>query len=178
MKLKKNKSFIYIISWAITCYLIGYFSAKFYFFSLGLLPVAIYEWFRTEGKKNTKPTSALMSIILAFQFLHTANIFSFPINLERFTKYLPVVIPDNIDQFIFVSAIILVIMSFTLIKFTWGSVTRLLAIILLVGSLIQTSIFWQEIQTMLSSGEGQVLVEGAEERITNTIVDRIKRELR
>jgi hypothetical protein len=178
MKLKKDKNFLYISAWAIALYLIGYFSANFYFFPLGLLPVAIYEWFRTEGKKNTKPTSALMTIILIFQFAHSAKIFSFPIDLSRFTQYLPIIIPANIDQFIFVSAIVLVILSFTLIKYTWGSVTRLLAIILLTGSLIQASIFWEDIQVMFSSDEGQVLVEGAQEKITNTLVDRLKRELR
>jgi hypothetical protein len=177
MKLLKDKVMVFCFVWGIILYLIGYFSSHFYFFSLGLLPFAVYEGFRTEGEHNTKPLSFLTSLVLILQFLHTAKIFLFPFDIKPFLELLPVTIPSTLDPFLFLSVAILIIFSFLLIRYTWGSVTKFLAIALLVGALFQAWLFLPEIKIMLGSPEGQNLLKGAKEEIRDNLYYRLRREL-
>lgn len=168
---------IFCFIWGIIAYLLGFLLSKFYFFSLGLLPFALYEFKRTEGKKNTKPLSLLTSLLLVFQFLHTSKIYPFPFNLSFLVDVLPIPVPKEIDPFVFLSVIILTIFAFLLIRYTWGSVTKFLAIALLAGALVQAYLFWPEIQMMINSPQGQRLIEGSKERIQDNLYYRLRREL-
>src|SRR4030042_874506 len=79
--------------------------------------------------------------------------------------------------FVFLSVIILTIFAFLLIRYTWGSVTKFLAIALLAGALVQAYLFWPEIQMMINSPQGQRLIEGSKEKIKDNLYYRLRREL-
>jgi len=177
MKLYKDRFMVFCFVWGAVLYLLGFVFSKFWFFSLGLLPFALYEFKRTEGKKNTKPLSFFTSVLLVFQFLHTSGIYTFPWDLTFLLDLLPAGVPKTVDLFLFLSVVVLVIFSLLLIKYTWGSVTKFLAIALLMGSLIQAYIFWPEIQQMLNTPVGQRLLEGQKERIKDNLYYRLRREL-
>ncbi len=177
MKILKNQIIIFIFVWGAVLYLLGFLLSKFYLFSLGLLPVAIYEFIRTEGKKNTKPLSFLTSVVLVFQFLHASKLYPFPFDPKPLLELLPVPVPATVDPVIFLSVIILIIFSLLLLRYTWGSVTKFLSILLLAGSLVQAWLFWPEIQTMLQTSQGQRLFEGSKERIRDNLYYRLRREL-
>lgn len=169
---------LFCFCWGIFFYILGFSLSKFELFSLGLLPTAIYEFFRTEGKKNTKPLSFLFSAILVLQFLHITKIYPFPFDISFITSLLPVTLPETTDSVIFLSVIVLLLISSLLIRYTWGSVTKFLAIILLAGSLIQGYLFWPEIQSMLNSPEGKTIMEEQKEKIKDNLYYRLRRELR
>lgn len=173
----KDKVMIGAFAWAFLFYVLGFVLSKFFLFSIGLLPLALYELFRTEGVKNTKPLSALVSIVLVLQILHSTGIFEFPFDIMFLLEILPVTISDTLDPFIFASVIALIIMSFLLIKYTWGSITKFLAIALLIGSLLQATVFWREVSQMLESDQGQELIDDSKDDIQENIKDRIEQEL-
>ena len=81
------------------------------------------------------------------------------------------------DKFLFLSVVLLVIFAFLLIRYTWGSVTKFLAILLLVGALLQAYLFLPEIQTMVNTPQGQKLIEGSKEKIKDNLYYRLRREL-
>ena len=177
MKLLKDKFMVFCFGWGILFFLLGFIYSHFSLLSLGLLPFAIYEFKRTEGLKNTKPISLLMVVILVFQFLHASGIFPFPFDISSLLELLPVPVFAGVDPFIFLSVASLVILSLLLIRYTWGSVTKFLAIALLVGSLLQGFSFWSAIQAFLATPEGQRLLEGSTENIRENLRYRLKREL-
>lgn len=166
-----------IFLWGIVFYLSAFIFSQFYLFSLGLLPIALYEFFRTEGEKNTKPLSFLTAALLILQFLHTTGFYNFPFSLDQLVSLLPTPLPGRVDPFVFFSVMTLVIFSFLLIRHTWGSITKFLAIVLLAGSLIQAYLFWPDIQAMLNSPQGKKLTENAEEKIIDNLFKRARREL-
>ena len=174
---KTNRVILFTFLWALILSVLAFVVGKFYFFSLGLIPLAIYEFIRTEGKKNTKPLSLLTIILLIFQFLHTSKILIFPIDVTFLIKSLPVPVPVDVDPFLFMSIVLLIVFSLLLIKYTWGSITKFLAIGLLVGSLVQASVYWPEIQMMINTPEGQQLLEGQSERIKDNLLYRLRQEL-
>ena len=167
MKLHQQPIFRYLLLWVVIFYLLSFLLSRFYLFSLGLFPIALYELKRTEGLKNTRPLSFLISLILIFQFLHASAIVSF----------LPIALPPNLDPVIFVSVILLILFSFLLIRYTWGSITKFLSIILFVGSLLQASVFWPQIQQMLQTPSGQKFLEGHQQRVQQNLLDRLEKEL-
>jgi len=177
MKLLKDRVMLFCFIWGAILYLLGYYYSRFYFFSLGLLPFALYELWRTEGVHNTRPLSFLTSVVLVLQFLHTSKIYPFPFNLKPWLELLPVPLPAQVDPFLFLSFAVLVIFSFLLIRYTWGSVTKFLAIALLAGSLFQAYLFWPEIQMMINSAQGQELLKGSKEEIKDNLYYRLRREL-
>lgn len=177
MRLLKDKVMMFCFIWGIILYIIGFTQSHFYLLSLGLLPFALYEFWRTEGTINTKPLSLLVSATLIFQFLHTSKIYKFPYDVKFLLDILPVPIPTYIDPFLFLSTILLVIFSLLLLRYTWGSVTKFLSIALLAGALIQAYLFWPEIQTMLNSPQGKQLLEGSKEQIKENLYYRLRREM-
>lgn len=177
MKLGKDKWFKGVMAWAVIFYVWGWLGARFYLFSLGLLPIALYEFKRTEGKKNTKPLSLLTSGLLVFQFLHAAGVYRFPWDVKFLFELLPVTEPVLADPFLFLSVVVLALFALLLVKYTWGSVTKLLAVILLVGALVQGYVFWPELEQMLGSPEGQELLESQKENIKDNLYYRLRREL-
>ena len=140
-KLAKDKFFLFSLIWCLLLILATFLLSKFFLLSLALLPIAIYEFIRTEGKTHTKPLS------------------------------------DQTDPYIFLSIIILLICSLLLIKYTWGSITKFLAILLLAGSLIQASLFWSDIKMLIGSQEGKTLLDQQSRKIKNNLFYRLKREL-
>lgn len=177
MKIFKNPLAIFCFGWGIVFFLLGCFFSHFYFFPIAMLPLTIYEFFRTEGTKNTKPLSFLFCLVLIFQFLHTAKIYPFPFNLDFLISLLPVPIPVNLDKFIFLSTLVLIVFSLLLIKYTWGTVTKFFAILLLAGSLIEALVFLPEIKMMIKTPQGQELFEGSKEEIKDNLYYRLRREL-
>lgn len=173
----KDKFMIFCFIWGILLYILGFALSKFYLFSIGLLPFAAYEAFRTEGEKNTKPLSFLMIAVLVLQFLHTTGIFLFPIDITFLFDILPFEMSASSDPIVLASIIALVIMSFMLIKYTWGSITKFLAIALLVGSLLQGLVFWSDIESFLDTDEGQTFIDESQDEIEDNIIYRIKQEL-
>ncbi len=173
----KDKPMMFCVIWVVGFYLLGWFTSHFYWLPLGLLPLALYELWRTEGVRNTRPLSFLTSVLLVLQFLHTSKLYLFPWNVAPLLQLLPVDIPKEIDQFLFLSVAVLIIFSLLLIKYTWGSVTKFLAIALLVGALVQAYIFWPEIQQMLYSPQGQRLLEEQKEKIRDNLYYRLRREI-
>lgn len=176
-KLSKDKVFKFSIIWATLLILGAFLLSKFYLMSLALIPIAIYEFIRTEGKKNTKPLSLAVVGILLFQFLHTSKIYVFDFDLKLLLNILPITLSEQTDPYMFLSVIILVICSLLLIKYTWGSITKFLAILLLVGSLIQASLFWSEIEGFFATEEGQMLIDEQSEEIRDNLYYRLKKEL-
>lgn len=176
-KLSKDKFFLFSVIWCVLLILGAFLLGKFFLMSLALLPIAIYEFIRTEGKKNTKPLSLIVVIILLFQFVHNSKIYVFDFDLSLLLNILPISLSEQTDPYLFLSVIILVICSLLLIKYTWGSITKFLAILLLVGSLIQASLFWSEIKGFFATEEGQALMDEQSERIKNNLYYRLKKEL-
>jgi len=177
MKILKKRIIVFSFFWAVLFYFAGFFFSRFYLFSLGLLPFALYELFRTEGTHNTRPLSFLTAGLLILQFLHTSKIYPFPFKLDFLFELLPLTLPINMDKFLFLSVVLLVIFAFLLIRYTWGSVTKFLAILLLVGALLQAYLFLPEIQTMVNTPQGQKLIEGSKEKIKDNLYYRLRREL-
>jgi len=177
MKILKDRFLIICIAWTAVFYLLALILSKFYLFPLGLAPLAVYELIRVEGEKNTRPLSFLILVILIFQFLHTTKIYLFPLKVGFILDLLPVAIPAHLDKFLFLSVAVLIIFSLLLIRYTWGSVTKFLAILLLLGSIIQASLFWPEIKAMKETPEGQQLMEESQERIKDNIYYRLRQEL-
>jgi hypothetical protein len=168
---------IFCFIWGVVFYFLAFVISKFYFFSLGLIPLTIYELIRVEGKKNTRPLSFLTLLVLIFQFLHTSKIYLFPMDVSFIIEILPFPFPTYVDQVLFLSVILLIIFALLLIRYTWGSVTKFLAIMLLVGALIQTYLFWPDIQLMMQTPSGQRLMEGTKEKIRDNLYYRLRREL-
>lgn len=177
MKLFKDRLMIFCFIWGAVFYFLAFAISKFYFFSLGLIPFAIYELIRVEGKKNTRPLSFLTLLVLIFQFLHTSKIYPFPMDVSFIIEILPFPFPTQVDQALFLSVILLIIFALLLIRYTWGSVTKFLALMLLVGALIQAYLFWPDIQQMLQTPSGQRLMEGTKEKIRDNFYYRLRREL-
>ncbi len=177
MKILQDKFLIFSIAWMAVFYLLAFALAKFYLFPLGLVFMAVYEAIRTEGKKNTKPVSILFLIVLIFQFAHTTKIFPFPFDLRFLLDILPIKFPAETDPFLFISILVLLFFSITLIKYTWGSVTKFLAILLLIGSILQGFVFWPEIKSISETPEGQEMIDESTEKIKDNLRYRIMREL-
>ncbi len=177
-KLSKDKFFLFSLIWCLLLISLSFLLNIFFLTSLALLPIAIYEFIRTEGKKNTKPLSLVVVTILLFQFIHDSNIYVFNFDLSLLLNILPVTLSKQTDPYIFLSVIILLICSLLLIKYTWGSITKFLAILLLVGSLIQASLFWSEIKVFIDSQEGKMLLNQQSDKIKDNLFYRLKRELR
>lgn len=168
---------IFVVVWAVLFWLAGLYTSTFWMLSVAMIPIAIYEIIRTEGKKNTKPLSALTLGVLILQLLHVTKIFLLPIDVSFLLDILPVSVPSDVDQIIFLSIILLLIFSILLIKYTWGSVTKLLAILLLVGSLIQAYMYWSVFEDIINSNEGQQLIQSQEENIKKNLQYRLEQEL-
>ena len=177
-KLSKDKFFLFSLIWCLLLILAAFLLSRFFLLSLALLPIAVYEFIRTEGKKNTKPLSLVVVAILIFQFVHNTKIYVFDFDLSLLLNILPVRLSDQTDPYIFLSVVIFVICSLLLIKYTWGSITKFLAILLLIGSLIQASLFWSDIKIFLDSQQGQTLMDQQSDRIKDNLFYRLKRELR
>jgi heme O synthase-like polyprenyltransferase len=176
-KLSQDKFFKFAVICSVLLILGAFLLGHFFLMSLGLLPIAIYEFIRTEGKKNTKPLSLVVVVLLVFQFIHNSKIYVFEFDLSLLLNILPVSLSEHTDPYIFLSVIILVICSLLLIKYTWGSITKFLAILLLVGSLIQASLFWTEIKGFFDTEQGQTLMDEQSEKIKNNLFYRLRREL-
>lgn len=177
MKLFQDRFMVFCFVSGTLLYVSGFLFSRFYLLSLGLLPFALYELIRTEGVHNTRPLSFLTSVVLVFQFLHTSKIYPFPFDIKFLLDLLPTPLPAHVDPVVFLSVVILVIFAFLLIRYTWGSVTKFLAIMLLLGALIQAYLFWPEIQMMLQSAQGQGLLEGSKEEIRQNLFYRLRQEV-
>jgi len=177
-KLSKDKFFLFSIVWCLLLISLSFLLDIFFLTSLALLPIAVYEFIRTEGKKNTKPLSLVVVAILLFQFVHDSNIYVFNFDLSLLLNILPVTLSKQTDPYIFLSVIIFLICSLLLIKYTWGSITKFLAILLLVGSLVQASLFWSEVKVLIDSQEGKMLLDEQSDKIKDNLFYRLKRELR
>jgi DMSO reductase anchor subunit len=176
MKITRDKFMIFCVVWAVIFWIIGFTQATFYFFPIALIPLAIYELIRTEGVHNTKPLSLLTLLVLILQILHTAKIFRFPVDLRFVLDLLPIPVPGGVDTFMLVSTILLIIFSLLLVKWTWGSVTKFIAILLLIGSVIEAWVFWPLIQEMIHTPQGQELWENQKEVIKDNIYYRLRSE--
>lgn len=175
-KLSKDKFFLFSLIWCLLLTFLFFLLNKF-FLTLALMPMAIYEFTRTEGKKNTKPLSLAVVGILLFQFIHDSKIYVFNFDF-LFLNILLAALSKQTDLYIFLIVIIFIICSLLLIKYTWGSITMFLAILLLVGSLIQASLFWSDIKVFFDSQQGQILIEEQSDKIKDNFFYRLKRELR
>lgn len=177
MKLAQNKVAMGVLGWAVLVYILGWLTGHFYWLSIALLPVAIYEAVRTEGTKNTKPLSAITCLLLVAQFLHTSKIYPWPLDVSGLVSLLPIKLPVGIDEALFMSVLILLVLALLLVKYTWGSVTKFLAIVLLVGALGQAYLFLPEIKGLLKSPAGQRLWNEQKVRIQDNIYYRLRNEL-
>ena len=175
MKLLQNKFLIFSVAWMAVFYATAFLSGRFYFFPLGMLFLVVYEIVRTEGVKNTKPLSFLMLVVILLQFLHTTKIFLFPIDVSFIIEFLPLEY-SSVDKFLLTSIFLLIIFSLLLIRYTWGSVTKFLAILLLVGSLLECWPFWGELMRMYQSREGQQLKQELQNNIQENIERRMEME--
>lgn len=156
----------------------GVLLAKFFLLPLSLMPLALYEIIRTEGVKNTKPLALATLVLLVIQFLHTSKILLFPQKLmEPVLNLLPFTLPAKSDPIILISILMLAFFALLLIKYTWGSVTKFIAILLLLGASIQVYLFWPQLAYVAKSPFIQDLVETQKTNIKDNLRYRIEQEL-
>lgn len=168
---------LFSIGWSILFSLAGVFTRHLHLVSLALMPLAFYELIRTKGLQNTKPLSLATLIVLVLQFLHDSTLFPFPLDLTFLINLLPITLPPSADPVILVSIVLLGFLSISLIKYTWGSITKLLAILLLIGCAVQVFMYWSHIAGLVNDPYVQNILQRRQQDIKDNLRYRLEREL-
>jgi hypothetical protein len=176
-KLLADKFMLFSVAWSILFSLIGVFTHHLYLVSLALMPLALYELIRTQGIRNTKPLSLATLVVLVLQFLHDSTLFLFPFDLTPLINLLPITLPPSVDPVILLSILLLGFFSLSLIKYTWGSITKLLAILLLLGTAVQVYMYWSHISSLIKDPYVQDLIDSRQQDIKDNLRYRLEREL-
>lgn len=127
---------ILVTVFALIGIVLGLFLSSPIIIVLFLLPAAIYEAYRTEGK-STKAASILLVIILFLELLFL--IFGFSLNLAEFLgaseKYIGGYwVP--LGDIKVVAPVIIAVLSIILFTKTWGVYTKWLAVVIFITSFV------------------------------------------